>query len=322
MKILIVGAGSIGKFFGALLGNGGHEIFFVEKDPEVVQAINSIGVSLKNILTSNKETFPVIKAHATTEPETIPQCDLIILAVKGYATAAAARGVAHLVNAETPLITIQTGLGNIETLSEIIDPCNLLGGVTYHGATSLDRSDVWHAGIGSTWIGELDGRNTDRINQIKRAFESGGLQAKVSDNVVGHIWAKVLVYSAINPLTAILRINNGQLIEKIESIALAKRLIDEGKLVAQAYAIHLPRFELYDRMLEVCRKTSDNLSPMLQDIINNRPTEIDSLNGTIYTMGKHKGITAANHQTMTDIIRLIEKWGSMICGEVESDNGS
>ena len=309
MKILIVGAGSIGKFFGALLGKGGHEIFFVEKDTEVVQAINDIGVTLKNIKTTDPDAFPVVKAQAATNTDTITHCDLIILAVKGYATAAATRSIAHLVDSETPIITIQTGLGNIETISEIIDRSNVLGGVTFHGATSLDGSDVWHAGVGSTWIGELDGRRTDRINQIKEVFESGGLKTQVSKNVIGHIWTKVLIYSAINPLTAILKVNNGQLIEKMESIALAKRLIDEGRLVVQAYAVQLPQLDLYDRMLEVCRKTSDNLSPMLQDIIHSRPTEIDSLNGAIYTMGKHKGIAATIHQTMTDLIRLIEKWG-------------
>ena len=91
---------------------------------------------------------------------------------------------------------------------------------------------------------------------------------------------------------------------------MAKRLIDGGKLVAQAYAVQLPLMDLYDRMLEVCRKTSENLSPMLQDILNNRPTEIDSLNGALYTMGKYKGVAAPIHQTMTEIIRQLEKWAS------------
>ena len=96
----------------------------------------------------------------------------------------------------------------------------------------------------------------------------------------------------------------------MESIALAKRLIDEGKLVAQAHAVQLPEHDLYDWLLEVCRNTAENLSPMLQDILNNRPTEIEALNGAIYVMGKHKGVSAPVHQTMTEMIRLLEKWGS------------
>lgn len=310
MKILIVGAGAIGRFFGAWLGNGGHEIAFVEKDAEVVKAVNEMGVQLRKLKETDPAALPVVKAEATTDGDSIDSCDLIILAVKGYATAAATRSISHLVSPESPIITIQTGLGNIETIAEIIDRRNILGGVTFHGATSLHGAEVRHAGVGPTLIGELDGRRTERVELIKEAFEAGGLQIEVSGNVLGHIWAKGLVYSAINPLTAILKLNNGQMVEKMESIALAKRLIDEGRLVSQAYAIQLPRLDLYDRMLEVCGKTAENLSPMLQDILNNRPTEIDALNGAIYTMGKQKGVAAPIHQTMTDIIRLLEKWGS------------
>ena len=156
---------------------------------------------------------------------------------------------------------------------------------------------------------ELDCRKTERIEAIKKVFESGGLHIELSDNVIGHIWTKVLIYSAINPLSAIFKLNNGQLVEKMESIALAKRLIDQGRLVAKAYTVQLPRLDLYDRMIEVCRETSETLSPMLQDILDSRPTEIDSLNGAIYEMGKHKGVSATIHQTMTDIIRLLEKLG-------------
>lgn len=308
MKIVIVGAGAMGRFLGAILGNGGHQLVFVEKDTEVVRAVNEAGIRLKKLKSTDPESFPAVKARATDDGGSIDTCNLIVLAVKGYATSAATRSIAHLASPDTPLLTIQTGLGNIETITELIDKRNVLGGVTFHGATSWDASEVRHAGVGPTLIGELDGRLTERLDLIKEAFDDAGLQVDVSDNIIGHIWAKALVYSAINPLTAILRLKNGQLVEKMESITLAKRLIDEGKLVAQAYAIQLPQQDLYDSLLEVCARTAENLSPMLQDIINDRPTEIDALNGTIYTMGKHKGIAAPIHQTMTDLIRLLEKW--------------
>jgi 2-dehydropantoate 2-reductase len=310
MKIVIVGAGAIGRFFGGMLGRGGHEVAFVEKDPEVVKAIKEIGIQFIEFGDSKSDAFPTVQAQATTEGGSIESCDLSILAVKGYTTAAATRSVGHLVSSHAPILTIQTGLGNIETMAEIVNKENILGGVTFHGATSLHGSKVRHAGLGKTMIGELHGGRTDRVELVKGTFEESGIQTMVTANIVGHIWAKALVYSAINPLTAILRLKNGQLGEKMESIALAKRLIDEGKLVAQAYAVQLPEDDLYDWLLEVCRNTAENLSPMLQDILNSRTTEIEALNGAIYSMGKHKGIAAPIHQTMTDLIRLLEKWGT------------
>jgi 2-dehydropantoate 2-reductase len=308
MKIVIVGAGAMGRFLGAILCNANHQIVFVEKDPEVVRAVNEKGIRFKKLQSTDPDTIPAVKAQAIDDGGSIDTCDLIVLAVKGYATSAATRSIVHLVGLETPVLTIQTGLGNIETIAELIDKRNVLGGVTFHGAIALHGSEVQHAGIGPTLIGELDGRRTKRVDQIKEAFVAGRLQVEVSDNILGHIWAKTLIYSAINPLTAILKLKNGQLVEKMESITLAKRLIDEGKLVAQAYAIQLPQQDLYDGLLEVCARTAENLSPMLQDIINERPTEIDALNGAIYTKGKHRGIATPIHQTMTDLIRLLEKW--------------
>ena len=310
MKILIVGAGAIGRFFGGIMGDGGHEVIFAEKDPAVVQAINEKGIQLIKFGQIESSVYATVQAQATDKSDSLDTCDLVLLAVKGYATAAATRSISHLVGPKAPILIIQTGLGNIETMTEIVDKKNILGGVTYHGATSLGGSEVRHAGVGRTLIGELDGNRTERVERIREAFETAGLPTKVSDNILGHIWAKGLIYSAINPLTALLRLKNGQLVEKMESIALAKRLIDEGKRVAQAYAVQLPQKDLYDQLLEVCSKTAENLSPMLQDIINNRPTEIETLNGAIYTMGKHKGVATPIHQTMTDLIRLLEKWGS------------
>ncbi|MEJ2724331.1 MAG: 2-dehydropantoate 2-reductase [Deltaproteobacteria bacterium] len=309
MKIVMVGAGAIGRFFGGMLSKSKHEVIFLDTNPEVVGAVNEKGIQFLKLGEKKTDVYFTAKARATGEGHSIDFCDLIILSVKGYTTAAALRSVAHLVRQESPVLTIQTGLGNIETMGEIVDKQNILGGVTFHGATSLDESKVWHAGSGKTLIGELEGERTERLIKIKEAFDRSDIQTEVSNNVVGHVWSKALVYSAINALTAILRLRNGQVIEKMESIALAKRLIDEGKLVAQACAVQLPHEDLYDKLLEVCRNTAENLSPMLQDILNGRPTEIETLSGMIYSMGKRKGVATPLHQALTDMVKLLEKWG-------------
>jgi 2-dehydropantoate 2-reductase len=310
MKIAIVGAGGIGRFFGGMLGRGGHEVVFLEKDPQIASVLNEKGIQFIKLEDKGSDVYLAADVRATTDPGAIEVCDIIILAVKGYTTAAATKSIAHLITDHTPILTVQTGIGNIETMSKITHQRNILGGVTYHGATSLHGSKVRHAGSGETSIGELNGDKTERVERLAEAFNSCGIQTGISENVEGDIWAKALIYSAINPLTAILRLKNGQLIEKMESIAVAKRLIDEGKLVAHELAVQLPQLDLYDRLLEVCNKTAENLSPMLQDILNSRATEIDALNGAIYSMGKLKGIAAPVHQTMTELVRLLEKWGS------------
>jgi 2-dehydropantoate 2-reductase len=309
MRIVIVGAGAIGKFFGGMLNRGNNEVIFIENNPEIVKAVNEEGIKFLELKDGRSKIYYSAKeVHATTNSRSIETCDLTIIAVKSYATAVAARSITHLANSQNPVISIQSGFGNVETLSSIVKKNNVLASVTFHGATSLNSSNVRHSGEGRTLVGEIDGQISERVERVKDIFVESGIKTEVSSNIIGHIWAKSLVYSAINPLTAILRIKNGQLIKKMESIALAKRLIDEGKILAQAYAVQLPEEDLYDSMLEACHKTAENLSPMLQDILNTRPTEIEALNGALYTMGKHKGIAVPTHQCITDLIRLLEKW--------------
>jgi len=308
MHVVIVGAGAMGRFLGGMLGRGGHEVTFVERDPGLVDVLNERGIQFIELGTSGTEPYLTVKTRATTDGRSIQTCDLSILAVKNYSTASAVRSINQLVTAEAPILTIQTGLGNIETMAEIVDIGNVLGGVTYHGATSLHGSSVRHAGTGMTFIGEINFAGKERAEGIKAVFDASDIQTRVTDNVLGYVWAKAVVYSAVNPLTALLRLKNGQLTEKMESIALAKRLIDEGKQVAQAYGIEMSPEDLYDSLLEVCRRTSENLSPMLQDILNGRRTEIESLNGAIHVMGKKRGLSVSTHQTMTELIHLTEKW--------------
>jgi 2-dehydropantoate 2-reductase len=309
MKILIVGCGAIGKLFGFKLAKGGHDVIFIDRNPEVVKEINLNGIRVTRLDAAETDTDSLVRVQAITDGASVDFCDLCILAVKGYSTAPATKSIRHLTSRQSTFLTIQTGLGNIETMAEIIDRSNILGGVTYLGATSLSGSRIRHAGVGPTLVGELEGSITERANRVKEAFDASGIQTEVSDNVVGHIWSKTLVYSAINPLTAILRLKNGQLIQKMESIALAKCLIDEGKLVAQVYGVQLPEADPYDLLLEVCHNTAENLSPMLQDILNNRATEVEALNGAIHAMGKLRGISTPLHQGITELIHLLEKWG-------------
>ena len=128
--------------------------------------------------------------------------------------------------------------------------------------------------------------------------------------IIGRIWCKVIVYSAINPVSAILRVKNGMLLEKMESINLMKRLIDEGQMVADAHSIDLVYHDLYDLLFDACKRTSDNLSSMLQDILNNNRTEIDNLNVALCQYGEEKGINLPTHHTMVQIVKLLEKWGA------------
>jgi len=128
--------------------------------------------------------------------------------------------------------------------------------------------------------------------------------------IIEKIWCKVLVYSAINPLSGLLHVKNGRLVDKMEAVSLAKRLIDEGRQVAESCGLRLNDTDLYDLFFETCRATSENISSMLLDLLSSRKTEIDSLNGEIIRLGQDHDVPVASHLTILELIKLSEKWGA------------
>lgn len=305
MKIVIVGAGAIGQIFGIYLGKQNHDILFIEKQQEVVEAINTQGVGFMAYGSEDPSDITYSPATAVNDPKTVKRCDFVLLAVKSFDTLQAIQSVAHLISEKSPVLSLQTGLGNIEIMEKIVGRDSIIGGFTFMAGTGLSPGIVRHGGSGTTYIGELDGHESDRTRIIKKVLNESGINCSLCHRIIGRLWCKVIVYSAINPLSSILRVKNGQLLDQMESIELMKRLVDEGKKVAEAHAIDLVYPNLYDLLFETCKNTRDNLSSMLQDIINGHRTEIEALNETIIRYGDEKGIQTSTHKTMTELVKLM-----------------
>ncbi len=308
MRIVIVGAGAIGMLIGAYLARGANEVFFVEKDKDTVSAVNQHGVGLMALVSDEPAALVFAPAKAFTDPREIKSCDLVILAVKSFDTYTAISSVAHLINNNSPVLSIQTGLGNLKIMQQVVARENIICGFTYMAAAALGPGRVRLGGRGRTYLGELDDKKTTRAQQISKTLNDCGLETELVPRIIEKIWSKVLVYSAINPISGLLQVKNGRLLEKMESIDLAKRLIDEGLLVAEAVGLDLSDFDLYDLFFETCKATSENVSSMLLDLLSDRKTEIEALNGEIVRLGKEYDMPVATHMTIMELIKLCEKW--------------
>ncbi|MCF8057485.1 MAG: 2-dehydropantoate 2-reductase [Desulfocapsa sp.] len=308
MKIAIVGSGAIGRLFGAFLAKGGHEVILVDVDQRVIDEINRSGIGLMELGESNPDTVNKLPVQAVSDPSTISDCDLVLLTVKSHATLTAAKSVLHLIGESSPILTLQTGLGNIETLEKLVSPQHIIGAFTFMSATALGNSRVRHGGMGKTYLGELNGDFSPRLEKVCEVFNDCGLMNQMVHRIVGRLWCKVIVYSAINPVSSILKIPNGNLLSQMESVTLMKKLLDEGKMVADACAIDLVYPDLYELLFDACNKSSNNLSSMLQDLLNDRPTEINAQNGALCRFAEEKGVSTPTQQTMVQLIKLLERW--------------
>jgi 2-dehydropantoate 2-reductase len=248
-----------------------------------------------------------IPATAVSQAEEVERCDLVLLAVKSFNTLAAVQGAQHLITRTSPVVTLQTGLGNIEQLERIVGRENIIGGFTFMAATALGSSIVRQGGSGKTYLGELDGRISTRLQTICTAFSDSGLKCTPVHRIVGRLWCKVIVFSAINVVTSVLQVKNGQLLDSMESITLLKRLIDEGRMVAQKQAVDLVFPDLYQLLFDACRKTDQNLSSMLQDILAGKQTELNAQCGALVQLGEQTGIATPTQQTMLELVQLVSK---------------
>lgn len=309
MKIVIVGAGAVGLMFGAFLARDSHEIIFVERQAEVVAAINREGIGFMALGALDQDAVTFIPATAVASAADLNQCDLLLLTVKAYDGKSALHGVTHLITRESPILSLQTGLGILEELEKIERRRNILGGCTYMAAAGLGPGRVRHGGMGRTYLGELDGHPTPRTERIRQVLTDAGLETELVPQIITQIWSKSVLYAAINPVTALLQLKNGQLLEAMESIALCKQLIDEGIAVAASSGIDLEAAEHYSLFFAICQRTEGNISSMLQDLLGGRKTEIESLNGELARRGLAHGLAMGAHTVLVELIRLREKWG-------------
>jgi 2-dehydropantoate 2-reductase len=213
------------------------------------------------------------------------------------------------------VLTLQNGLGNVEILAEILGQRRVLGGATAEAATLLSHGRIRHAGQGKTLIAPLERLDT-KAQEIALAFIRAGFETEVSQDLNSLLWGKLIVNVGINALAAITRLKNGQLPQFPEALVIIEEAVKEAATVAKARRVTLPYADPLSRVLEVCSATSDNVSSMLQDVLNKRPTEIDSINGAVVREGKALGIPTPINRTLTSLVRVIQQTYLTRCGEV------
>lgn len=307
MKICMLGTGSLGSTIGGTLAQGGSEVYFVDQWKEHIDKINENGLKM----TDEKEDW-YVKVDARTSAEGMGPVDLVIVLVKSFATKEAVSQLkeTNVISENTLVMSLQNGLGNEETIAEVVGKANVISGKTYVGGRLLSPGYV-SAGVKGkyTYIGELTGEITDRIQAVCDEFNKAGLLCEVSDNIKGLIWDKLLINVAAGALCGITRLPYGPLYEEEYIKETAVAAIQEGIDVAKAAGVKLksedPEYPWYaaSEGLPETFKTS-----ILQSLELKRPTEIDFINGSVVEWGKKFGIPTPVNQTLVTCVKGIEKF--------------
>jgi 2-dehydropantoate 2-reductase len=301
VKTVIMGAGAMGSLFGALLTLSGEDVCLVDIWKEHIDTIRSRGLTLEE-----KGRAEKIHVNATGEVASVGKAEIVLFFVKTYQTERAVSDALVLEKENTVFLTLQNGLGGEEAICKQVDRRKMIMGVTGQGATLLGPGHIRHAGWGKTFIGELDGKITDRANQIARMFLQAGIETEVSPRIHPLVWEKLIVNIGINALTALTGLKNGQLLGFPETLRLMESLVSEAVEVARKKGIRIEGNPV-EKVKTVAEATRENRSSMGQDFDHKRRTEIDTINGAVVREAEQLGISVPYNRMITDLVKVIEK---------------
>lgn len=286
MKILIVGAGALGSLFGGLLARAGATVqLYNPSNIEHVRAIQKNGLQIER---TTGETLRVALS-AVAQADEIEPAAVVGIFVKAYRTAAVMSELAPKLSPSAWVLSLQNGVGLEAEILPSVPAERFLRGVTAQGATLVEPGRVRWAGVGPTKIGRWQGPLTPEIAEVIAFCRRAGLETEFVPAIEKLLWEKLLVNSAINPLTALFNVPNGVIVNDSALREIAQAVAREALPVARAHGVLLSEVEAIERIETVACQTAANISSMLQDVRRGRPTEIDYINGTIVREGQRLG---------------------------------
>ncbi|MDR3563340.1 MAG: ketopantoate reductase family protein [Negativicutes bacterium] len=301
MKIAIIGAGAMGCLYGSYLAKGRETVTLLDTWQEHTIKINSAGLSL----ISSSDKF-VAQPRATIDANDVGPSDLILICVKATQTTEAAMLAELFIKPETIVLSLQNGLGNLEQLAEMLGPQRLLVGTTLMGASVLEPGLVMHSGIKNTHIASWTGGSDARLSTVAAILSRAGLPAVIENNVASLLWSKLSIHAGLNAVTAITRATNRKFLQRPEAVRLARMAVAEVAAVATAAGIPLLYPNCAQEMLSYAESMQEYQSPMLQDVLHKRKTEIDAINGAVILEGRKLGIPTPVNETLTLTMKTIE----------------
>jgi len=300
MRIAVLGAGAMGAIFGSTFARAGAEALFFDNRSDVVEAIKSKGLVLDGALGATTARF-----FATTVAAELGTVDLALVLVDSTATAMVADVAAECLGERGCALTLQNGIGNWEALAARIGHERVLAGSTYNSGAGLGPGRARHTNLGPTIIGEAAGAPTERVREIARLLETGGLPVEVTDNVQGHIWSKFVHNCAINPVSAVTRLRPGEIARTKAAAGLLDQILDEVLAVVAAAGIRLPEANPREQIRDHCWERYNRPS-MLQHLEGGRVTEIDALNGALVDLARQLGVPVPVNQAIVRMVKALE----------------
>ena len=299
-RIAVVGAGAVGGYFGGMFARAGAPIVFIGRK-HFADAVNANGLVLYTA-----QAHAQIPAKATTDMSAVRDCSLILFCVKANDTSATATQMAPFVRPDATVVCLQNGVDNAERVGAAIN-VTVVPAAVYVAVSVPQPGRVKHLARGDLIIGPPSQRTTE----LKNIFVRAGISCRISKNIEGELWVKLLCNCALNAISALGHARYGQIAQNAAAKQLMEAVVDEVLAVAKASRVTLPGIR--DRQsglaaaMEIATQMAGAFSSTAQDLSRGRPTEIDALNGYIARRGAELDVPVAVNHALFTLVKLAEQ---------------
>jgi 2-dehydropantoate 2-reductase len=303
MRIAIVGCGATGSVYAGLLAAAGHEIWAIDTRADHVEAMRASGLRVEGA--SGDRT---LKLNATTRASDAGACDLVVVATKLRDVAAAARSARPLLGPQTPVLSIQNGLGGPDACAAAVGRERVLVGVIGgFGASLRGPGHVHHEGMEFVRLAELAGPVTPRLEALAATWRSAGFEVKCFDDVDQLVWEKLICNAGYSGPCALTELDIGGVMDDPDAFAVASACAREACAVARARGIRLDVDDVDAYVRDFGARIPRARPSLLLDLMAGRRTEIDAINGAIPPAARAVGLAAPHNELVAALVRAKER---------------
>ena len=299
-KIAVVGAGAVGGYFGGLLARGGAPVVMIGR-PAFVEAVKKGGLFLDTLQFQES-----VRVEASTELSAVRGAEIVLFCVKTTDNATTARALAPLLAPGALVLSMQNGVDNVEQIRAAAAKIDALPAVVYVAASVPEPGRVKHVGRGDLVVGP----ENERTNKIAALFLRASVPCRISENIEGELWTKLIWNCALNAVSALGRAKYGSIASSPDAWKVVEMAVYEVLAVARAAGIHPPGLEdpkaALAGALKIATQMAEALSSTGQDLNRGKRTEIDSLNGYISRRGAELGVPTPVNHALFALVKLAE----------------
>jgi 2-dehydropantoate 2-reductase len=298
MRIVVVGAGGVGGYFGGRLALAGNEVAIVARGPHLA-AIRERGLRVRSV----KGDFTAV-VRASDDPAEFGPCEVVLFCVKSYDTEPAAARLGPLLGGDTAVVSLQNGIDNEEKIAAAVGAGHVVGGAAFIFSTIAEPGVVAHTGGPARIVfGERDGARTKRVEELLVACRDAGIDAEIPADIRVVLWTKLAFICAVAGMTTAVRLPLGEVRDCTESWDLFRRIVAEVVALAEAEGVRLGA-DVVDKQLRFAAGLPpESFSSLHHDLVNGQRMELEALHGAVVRRAARRGVPVPVNDAIYGILR-------------------